>query len=207
MQTATDPNAHDRPEILAYLTTESFRIWQKPQTGYASQTIPLEAITLNASGTRQWNSQWLNESESRGEYIKVDHGGTPPTAGPIDSETWIYSYDANGNVDTIDSSIGATVYGYDALDRIINDDKPGQPLRGLDYDRNGNRTSLSEDSVITTYTYQANSNQLDTLNGNSIQHDPAGNRSSDQNGNRTFEYNNAGRLFKARTKGDGGIKY
>ncbi len=45
-------------------------------------------------------------------------------------------------------------------------------------------------------SYLPNSNQLDTLGGGSIGHDLAGNRTSDQNGNRTFEYNNAGRLFR-----------
>jgi len=46
-----------------------------------------------------------------------------------------------------------------------------------------------------------NSNQLDTLDSSSIGHDLAGNRISDQNGARIFEYNNAGRLFKVYENG------
>ena len=32
-QTATDPNAHDRPESVAYLTMNQFAIWQQQAAG------------------------------------------------------------------------------------------------------------------------------------------------------------------------------
>ena len=45
------------------------------------------------------------------------------------------------------------------------------------------------------YSYQPASNQLASGPLGPIQHDAAGNRSSDRGGNRVFEYNDAGRLF------------
>ncbi len=72
----------------------------------------------------------------KGEYLNVSHGGTTPASSIIDSETWVYTYDANGNVDAIDTTTGITIYGYDALDRLTGDDRPTQAADTLNYDRN-----------------------------------------------------------------------
>ncbi len=132
------------------------------------------------------------------EFINVSHNGTASTANTIDSETRSYTYDANGNVNTIDTLSGTMSYGYDSLDRLIADDRPTQAADTIDYDRNGNRTGITDGITNTTSSYlpNSNSNQLDVLGSGTMGHDLAGNRTSDQNGNRTFEYNNAGRLFK-----------
>ena len=132
-------------------------------------------------------------------FIKVSHG-TASYPVSINQEQWAYIYDNNGNVERITSNIGNAVYGYDALDRLTSDDLPTQAANPLTYDRNGNRTSIIEGITNTASTYLPNSNQLDTL-GSSIGHDLAGNRISDQNGTRAFEYNNAGRLFKVYENG------
>lgn len=132
----------------------------------------------------------------KGEYLNVSHSGTIPASSTIDSETWVYTYDANGNVDAIDTTTGITIYGYDALDRLTGDDRPTQAADTLNYDRNGNRTNITNGVTSMASSYLPNSNQLDTLSDGIIGHDLAGNRTSDQNGNRTLEYNNAGRLFR-----------
>jgi len=184
MQTAEDPNAYDRPE--AYLTPDNLNIW--PQQGKGLNTLPLDRVILDIHGP--------NTEMKKGEYLNVSHGGTSPVSNSIDSETWVYTYDANGNVDAIDTTTGTTVYGYDALDRLTADDQPTQAADTLSYDRNGNRTNITNGVISMSSSYLPNSNQLDTLGGGSIGHDLAGNRTSDQNGNRTLEYNNAGRLFR-----------
>ncbi|MBL1276437.1 MAG: RHS domain-containing protein [Ectothiorhodospiraceae bacterium] len=118
----------------------------------------------------------------------------------MDSETWVYTYDANGNVDTVTDITGLKDYGYDALDRLTRDDQPTQAADTLDYDRNGNRTRITDGVTTLNSGYLLNSNLLDTLGADTIGHDLAGNRVSDNaalsGGARTFEYNNAGRLFK-----------
>jgi len=59
---------------------------------------------------------------------------------------------------------------------------------------------MTDAITSTASSYLPASNQLDTLDGTTITHNPACNRSNDPFGlngsNRTFEYNNAGRLFK-----------
>ncbi len=193
LQTATDPNAYDRPATVAYLTMKQFALWQQQAAGDGpSYKLQWEDIMDRSNAL----AQWQGEERGEGRYIKVNHGGTAPTAGPIDSDTWTYTYDANGNMETITDSTGARVYGYDALDRLTSDTQPSQPTDTLGYDRNGNRTSISDGVASLTSVYLPNSNQLDTLNGSAITHDLAGNHTSDNGGNRTFEYNNGGRLFK-----------
>ncbi len=190
MQTAEDPNAYDRPPALAYLTPDNLNIW--PQQGKGFNTLPLDHVIFDIHGA--------NTGMKKGEYLNVSHGGTPPASSSIDSETWIYTYDANGNVDTIDTTTGTTIYGYDALDRLTGDDQPTQAADTLNYDRNGNRTNITDGVISMASSYLPNSNQLDTLGGGIIGHDLAGNRTSDpfglSGGNRTLEYNNAGRLFR-----------
>jgi len=92
-------------------------------------------------------------------------------------------------------------YGYDALNRLIRDGQPNQDTETLTYYRNGNRTAITDGITSTSSVYLPNSNQLSTLADSTISHDLAGNRTSDQNGNRTFEYNHAGRLFKMYESG------
>jgi len=191
MQTAEDPNAYDRPAALAYLTPEGLNVWQQQEKG--AKALRLDRAIFNV--------RRAHASMNKGDYLKVNHGGTGPTAGALDSETWIYTYDANGNVDTIDKDTATMTYGYDALDRLIRDGQPNQDAEILTYDRNGNRTAITDGVTSTSSVYLPNSNQLDTLGSSSIGHDLAGNRISDQNGARTFEYNNAGRLFKVYENG------
>ena len=112
----------------------------------------------------------------------------------INSEVWTYSYDSNGNVSSIVSSTGERIYGYDNLNRLTQDTRG--PTQTIEYDRNGNRTSDAIDAVTNTYDYVLNSNQLHTDPTGTVVHDAAGNRTSDHGGNRSFEYNNAGRLWK-----------
>ncbi|VAW86915.1 Alkaline phosphatase, partial [hydrothermal vent metagenome] len=193
LQTATDPNAHDRPKTLAYLTADNFTLWQQQlASNDVAQIMPTERVIFGASEL----SRLQSKAAGKGEYIKTNHGGTAPTAVSMDSETWIYTYDANGNIDSIETNSGATAYDYDTLDRLTNDARPNQPAHSLGYDHNGNRTTITDGTIATNSSYKPNSNRLDTLGGTTITHDPAGNRTSDQGGNWTFEYNNAGRLFK-----------
>ena len=68
------------------------------------------------------------------------------------------------------------------------------PVVSYAYDANGNRISVDDGSATTNYSYQALSNERTAIGASSITRDLAGNRTADQGGNRTFAYNNAGRL-------------
>ena len=116
-----------------------------------------------------------------------------------------YSYDANGNVLDITKPDGIHSYGYDALDRIVNDDIPNIDAIGFGYDASGNRTSDIQGALTNIYSIGAGSNRLDAVNGQTVSRDAAGNTTADisslSGSTRTFEYNNANRLFKVYEAG------
>lgn len=125
-------------------------------------------------------------------FIKVANVPTVPIASEIKS----YTYDANSNVDSITGSNGVRVIGYDALNRVTADSGVGVPTGVLEYDRNGNRTVLTENTVPYGLTYLIDSNRQTADIEGVVAHDIAGNHRSDRNGNRRFEYNQAGRLWQ-----------
>ena len=110
-------------------------------------------------------------------------------------QTWVYTYDANGNVQSIDRQTSVTdSYAYDALNRLIDDQANNQIPINYQYDHNGNRTNFTQGSVVDAYTYTPASNRLEATTATTITRDAVGNRTSDNNGNRIFAYNGAGRL-------------
>ena len=108
------------------------------------------------------------------------------TTGSVDSRS--YGYDANGNV----VAIGASTFGYDWLDRLTA--APGQAFA---YDPNGNRTADSSGA----WSYASYSNRLAASPAGTASLDAAGNTLSDRGGNRTFAYNQGGRLVSATVGG------
>ena len=70
------------------------------------------------------------------------------------------------------------------------------------YDANGNRTSMDNGTSTTTYTYDAFSNRLNAIAEANVQLDASGNQIADQGGNRTFTYDDGGRLVEVRNNGN-----
>ena len=163
MQTAEDSNAYDRPETVFYVTADNVEMWKQAQNSDVAARIrvPFDAreFIAKVNGTQ--------DSDVDG-FIKVDHE-TPTNPVAINSEVWTYSYDANGNVDSIVSSTGERIYGYDNLNRLTQDTRG--PTQTIEYDRNGNRTSDAIDAVTNTYDYVLNSNQLHTDPTGTVEHD------------------------------------
>jgi RHS repeat-associated protein len=197
-QTAEDPNSHDRPDTVYYVSADHISVWQSRDTiagvnAVSVERLPLTTQALVAALTAGHHN--AHADVRVGEFIKVSHG-TASSPVSIDSEVWSYTYDANGNIEDIRSSSGDKFYAYDALNRLLDDTRSGYSSETFDYDRNGNRTAKTVDAVTDSYGYITNSNQLSSDPQGSVIHDPAGNRTRDQGGNRTFEYNDAGRLWK-----------
>jgi RHS repeat-associated protein len=106
------------------------------------------------------------------------------------ADTRVYGFDANSNVTSAQNAFQTGSYGYDALDRLIQDSITSIPSSSvaLGYDANGNRTSDGGGS----YIYLSASNRLSQYHGQTITLDAAGNTVSD--GTYTYAYNNAGQL-------------
>jgi len=185
IQTAEDPNAYDRPDAIAYVSDYQMKQWNDNQ------------LLSSVTNAKPWlaNLKLGDAANEPYEYIKVAHGTAAGTVS-IDSEAVIYSYDANGNVASITGLNDSYAYSNDALDRLTDDMSTSGGNITYDYDRNGNRTDKTLDSVSGVYSYELDSNRLSTDPVGTMTHDAAGNRTSDNNGARTFTYNNAGRLWQ-----------
>ncbi len=176
-QTAEDPNAYDRPQDIVYLSDTKLIEWkngvaQDPLSGQFGQV--LAKLFKEQSG-----------ASPKDYYVKVNHG-TIAYPVSVPSELFTYAYDANGNVISITGTNNTNLYWNDALDRLTDDQPANGPARQYAYDRNGNRTRMSENGTTALLDYQLNSNLLISDARGAVSHDAAGNRISDQNGDRTF---------------------
>jgi len=107
-------------------------------------------------------------------------------------------YDGNGNLlGIIDAITSNSTHTYDALNRLNTASGPFG-TRDYDLDKNGNRTQLLQDTVTTPYSYELNSNRLDTLGSVGVTDvwlDATGNTLN--LGNRTYTYTPHHRLKTA----------
>lgn len=106
------------------------------------------------------------------------------------ADTRVYGYDPNGNLTSAQNVLQTASYGYDALDRLVQDSITSTPASTVDfdYDANGNRTGDGSDS----YIYLSASNRLTQRGSHAIVLDAAGNTVDD--GVYAYYYDNAGEL-------------
>jgi RHS repeat-associated protein len=109
-----------------------------------------------------------------------------------------YEYDPNGNrIGQVDRLSQETSYEYDALNRLIGFDPPGEGSTGYDYDLAGNRTEAG----ATTYGFN-NLNQLTSAsNGTTYDYDDAGRlvEAAQGEASTTFEWNLLDELTSVET--------
>jgi len=104
-------------------------------------------------------------------------------------------YDANGNrLSQTDTLAGPSSFSYDPLNRLDATSGPFG-IRDYDYDKNGNRTQLTADSITTALIYEPSSNRLDTLGATDILLDATGNTLN--NGAWAYSYTPHNRLSTA----------
>jgi len=122
------------------------------------------------------------------------------SAGTLDSRN--YSYDLNSNITNIDTNLEDNTYGYDALDRIIQDSiNANSPIR-FSYDLNDNRqTSQSEDRLNSSQiSYVTGSNRIsandELVESNTLSF-----------ANRNLVFNDANRLYQLIEEGTLSAEY
>lgn len=108
-----------------------------------------------------------------------------------------YGYDPVGSITELKNGTGSTVlakYAYDTLGRLTQtqDGTTGAPIETYAYDATGNRTALTTSAGTASYTYPATSHRLTAVDGETRNHDAAGNTTSI--GSKAFTYNDANRM-------------
>jgi RHS repeat-associated protein len=126
-------------------------------------------------------------------------------------------YDANGNPAQMYHPQGQSLLNYDAHDRL-NTMTGGLGSFDYDYDPVGNQSQYIQDGVTTTMVYDANSNRMNSLNGNAVVMDENGNttqlrgmtlayttdnRLKKVNRDAAFEYNGMGQRTRKLTTAPG----
>jgi RHS repeat-associated protein len=104
-------------------------------------------------------------------------------------------YDANGNLTQRDDAIAGSnsIFGYDAHNRLTT--ATGDfGVRSYEYDRNANRTKLTEDALSTSSSYDPASNRLSMRGVDNANLDSNGNMLD--LGDRGYSYTKHNRLFE-----------
>lgn len=88
----------------------------------------------------------------------------------VEDDDFTYAYDANGNLEKKTAKAGGaeTTYTYDAEDRLIRVDLPGNSWAEYRYDALGRRIEKSVDVAITRYTYDGEDILFEYDGGNNV---------------------------------------
>ncbi|WP_240468625.1 RHS repeat-associated core domain-containing protein [Gracilibacillus sp. YIM 98692] len=116
--------------------------------------------------------------------------------------SFVYSYDANKNITSVETQDGTITYQYDALNQLTQETLTDGTTISYEYDSVGNRTTKTVDdgtsTTTTSYTYD-DANQLTDVDGQTYTYDANGNLTD--NGEKTFIYNNNNRLIEVQDSG------
>jgi RHS repeat-associated protein len=188
---------------LTTLTTPSGRVIEYEYTNNRVSgvridgTVVLSQVLYEPFGpTRGWT--WGNGTFAVRSY---DADGNPTQIDSAGLRTFSYD-DAHriAGINDLDNSAQSRTFGYDMLDRLTSTTGGGL-TQSHAYDQNGNRLSQGGTSS-STYVVSSTSNQILSITGNltrAYSYDGAGNVLSD--GDRTFVYNDAGRLVRVTNAG------
>ena len=108
-------------------------------------------------------------------------------------------YDGNDNLLALTTSFDAYAYGYDAQNRLTDADSAALDI-DYQYDKVGNRTAKTVNTVVEAGTYEPGSNRIASYGNRDFTLDANGNTIAEQlnlNPDRTFVYSSHNRLVEA----------
>jgi RHS repeat-associated protein len=144
--------------------------------------------------------------DAAGELLHLVNFGPRPAAGqdgPVLSR-FDYTYDALGNVASLTTLAGTTMYGYDADGRLTSISLPSGRSITYAYDAAGNRVAVTDNGNQTSYSTNS-LNEYVNVGGATLTYDANGNltRRTDNSGTTTYTYDIHNRL--AGTTGPDGV--
>ena len=210
--TKTVGYAYNTAGQLATLTTPSGQ-----KIGYSYSNNRIAGITINGIplitaaitepfgplSTWQWGNGlvMLRVYDTDGRLTSWEYrNGTSILRNNV---SWDVAGRVTGNTNPADATLGCA-FQYDALDRL-SVSQQGNPITNtqqFNYDKTGNRTNFTQNSVVTNYSTAPGSNQLLALTGGTTRsyvYDAAGNPTTI--GSLTYTYNNANRLVSVMSGG------
>jgi len=197
---------YDTAGRLSTITYPSGKVVTYGYNTYLPVSVDVDGTTILSGATYDpfgpatgWT--WGNSSSAsrsfdlRGLPTSIDFAGDTQTLG----------YDNAGQVTSQVDSVLDLTYDYDLLGRLTNfDDNSGggslPASQVMSYDANGNRASLTENSILYSYSIQSNSNRLLSTAGPTAKtytYDLAGNVINDAV--HSYEYDDRGRLVTVDT--------
>ena len=203
--TKTVGYAYNTAGQLATLTTPSGQ-----KIGYSYSNNRIAGITINGIplitaaitepfgplSTWQWGNGlvMLRVYDTDGRLTSWEYrNGTSILRNNV---SWDVASRVTANTNPADTTLGCA-FQYDALDRL-SVSQQGNPITNtqqFNYDKTGNRTNFTLNSVVTNYSTAPGSNQLLALTGGTARsyvYDAVGNPTTV--GGLTYTYNNANRL-------------
>jgi len=113
---------------------------------------------------------------------------------------FVYTYDDNGQPITMSTLDGDYTYTYDAIRQLTGVTCPDGRTVTYAYDAAGNRTTVTDNGVVTAYTAN-NLNAYTAIGPLTLSYDAGGNLLAQTNGvnNRTSIYNELGQLTRVTT--------
>ncbi|ALU41573.1 hypothetical protein AT705_00745 [Pseudoalteromonas rubra] len=118
--------------------------------------------------------------------------------GNVDVLNQTYTYELNNDIDLISDLVDSTKTQDLAYDKMhqLSEAVGGYGVFEVDYDLAGNRTTVTKDTQVQTYSYSG-SNQIQTITGhnaNSFSYDAAGNLMSDVRRGHIYTFDKQNRL-------------
>jgi|GEM_PF-1223620 len=163
----------------------------------------IDNIVYHSNGAiESW--QWAGGAQNGTVYVRQFDSSGRLSAYSLGAQVHTLSYDANHNVELVDSANTQAAYTYDALDRLRTTNNAGTVSfnSSYDYDANSNRTLSTQNGSQTDYRYPLENNLLsqristDPLNAiNTLPHQYDANGNTTHNGVFAFAYDAKNRLI------------
>ncbi len=137
------------PRGTTYMYDAGNRPTQIMDPDYRNTTFAYDKDSRRTS-TRYSNTVWTNESYDKANRMMTLYSNE---SGNQVIESFVYTYDKNGNRLTTKDGSATTTYTYDKLNRLVKEVTPGGFTTTYVYDAVGNRVGKTAGNVSTSYFF------------------------------------------------------